>query len=77
MQLSRQIEQLIRCEPISEEDVKKLCLKAREILIEEGNVRNVDSPVTVCASIHSVIVLLTAPPAVILLPLLRQAPHLD
>ena len=37
----------MRCEPISEEQVKRLCLKAREILIEEGNVQLVDSPVTV------------------------------
>ena len=43
----RQIEQLRRCEPISEQQVKDLCLKAREILIEEGNVQYVDSPVTV------------------------------
>ena len=42
-----QIAQLIRCEPISEEQVKQLCLKAREILIEEGNVQIVDAPVTV------------------------------
>ena len=41
-----QIAQLQRCEPITEE-VKQLCLKAREILIEEGNVQVVDSPVTV------------------------------
>ena len=27
--------------------MKQLCLKAREILIEEGNVQVVDSPVTV------------------------------
>ena len=43
-----QIEQLLRCEPITEEQVKQLCLKAREILIEEGNVQVVDAPVTVC-----------------------------
>lgn len=43
----RQIEQLQRCEPISEEEVKRLCIKAREILIEEGNVQAVDSPITV------------------------------
>lgn len=43
----RQIEQLRRCEPISEQQVKDLCMKAREILIEEGNVQYVDSPVTV------------------------------
>ncbi|KIY46493.1 Metallo-dependent phosphatase [Fistulina hepatica ATCC 64428] len=50
--LDRQIEQLRRGEVISEEEVKQLCLKAREILIEEGNVQTVDSPVTVCGDIH-------------------------
>lgn len=44
---SRQISQLIRCETITEEEVKRLCIKAREILIEEANVQVVDSPVTV------------------------------
>jgi len=50
--LDRQIEQLIRCEPITEEQVKRVCLKAREILVEEGNVQVVDSPVTICGDIH-------------------------
>ncbi|KAL4242292.1 Serine/threonine-protein phosphatase PP-X isozyme 1, partial [Abortiporus biennis] len=50
--LDKQIEQLIRCEPISEEQVKTLCIKAREILIEEANVQVVDSPVTICGDIH-------------------------
>ena len=44
----RQIEQLRRCEIISELDVKQLCLKAREILAEESNVQRIDTPVTVC-----------------------------
>lgn len=43
----RQIEQLRRCEIIKENEVKALCAKAREILIEESNVQKVDSPVTV------------------------------
>ena len=42
-----QIEQLRRCEIIKESEVKALCAKAREILIEESNVQRVDSPVTV------------------------------
>ncbi|XP_078666672.1 serine/threonine-protein phosphatase 4 catalytic subunit-like [Branchiostoma floridae x Branchiostoma belcheri] len=50
--LDRQIEQLRRCEIISEGEVKALCEKAREILIEESNVHMVDSPVTVCGDIH-------------------------
>ena len=48
---ARQIEQLLRCEPISEEQVKRLCIKAGEILIEEANVQVVDSPVTVSAAL--------------------------
>lgn len=45
--LDRQIAQLKRCEIIKENEVKALCAKAREILVEEGNVQRVDSPVTV------------------------------
>lgn len=54
--LDRQIEQLKRCEIIKENEVKALCAKAREILLEEGNVQRVDSPVTViicCLFSHS------------------------
>lgn len=47
--LDRQIEQLKRCEIIREAEVKALCAKAREILVEESNVQRVDSPVTVLA----------------------------
>lgn len=45
--LDRQIEQLKKCEIIREPEVKALCAKAREILIEESNVQRVDAPVTV------------------------------
>lgn len=45
--LDRQIEQLKRCEPLTESEVKALCLKAMEILVEESNVQRVDAPVTV------------------------------
>lgn len=45
--LDRQIEQLRRCEIITESEVKSLCTKAREILLEESNVQRVDAPVTV------------------------------
>ncbi|VDN60254.1 unnamed protein product [Dracunculus medinensis] len=50
--LDRQIETLMKCECISEQEVKSLCAKAREILLQEGNVQIVDSPVTVCGDIH-------------------------
>jgi serine/threonine-protein phosphatase 4 catalytic subunit len=45
--LDRQIEQLKNCEIIKESEVKALCAKAREILVEESNVQRVDAPVTV------------------------------
>jgi serine/threonine-protein phosphatase 4 catalytic subunit len=45
--LDRQIEQLRNCEIIKESEVKALCAKAREILVEESNVQRVDAPVTV------------------------------
>ena len=50
--LDRQIEQLKRCEYIKEAEVKALCAKAREILVEESNVQRVDAPVTICGDIH-------------------------
>ena len=50
--LDQQIEQLRKCEVIKESDVKLLCAKAQEILVEESNVQRIDSPVTVCRDIH-------------------------
>jgi len=50
--LDRQIEQLKKCEYISEIEVKELCEKATEILMEESNVQRVDPPVTLCGDIH-------------------------
>lgn len=46
------IAQLSNCKQLSESDVKKLCDKAREILMEESNVQPVRCPVTVCGDIH-------------------------
>jgi len=45
--LDDQIERLKRCEYLKESEVKALCDKAREILIDESNVQRVDAPVTV------------------------------
>ena len=41
------IVQLKKCEYIKEAEVKALCTRAKEILIEESNVQSVDAPVTV------------------------------
>ena len=45
--IDRQIDQLRRCEYLKESEVKALCAKAREILVDESNVQRVDAPVTV------------------------------
>jgi hypothetical protein len=49
--LDRQIEVLMKCEVLSEPEVKVLCAKAREILCQEGNVQYIDPPVTVCGKL--------------------------
>ncbi|KRX35155.1 Serine/threonine-protein phosphatase 2A catalytic subunit alpha isoform [Trichinella murrelli] len=50
--LDAQIEKLYRCEQLSENQVKNLCEKAKEILSEESNVQPVKCPVTVCGDVH-------------------------
>ncbi|KAF1763441.1 hypothetical protein GCK72_011707 [Caenorhabditis remanei] len=50
--IDNQIERLMRCEVLLEHEVKTLCVKAREILAEEGNVQVIDTPVTICGDIH-------------------------
>lgn len=46
------IESLMQCKQLSEEDVRRLCEKAREVLQDESNVQPVKCPVTVCGDIH-------------------------
>ena len=50
--LDQMIATLRRCEVLKESEVKHLCSKAMEILVEESNVQRIDSPVTVCGDIH-------------------------
>ncbi|ORY65362.1 Metallo-dependent phosphatase-like protein [Pseudomassariella vexata] len=50
--LDKAIAQLRACRPIPESQVRELCHKARELLIEEGNVVTVTAPVTICGDIH-------------------------
>lgn len=52
------IAQLKRCETLTEAQVKALCNKALEILVEESNVQPVAAPVTICewlCSSHAVL----------------------
>lgn len=46
------IEKLMNCNPLSEAEVKELCIKAKEILAKEQNVQPVKVPVTICGDIH-------------------------
>lgn len=46
------IEQLMQCQKLTEAQVKTLCDKAKELLVNESNVRDVRCPVTVCGDIH-------------------------
>jgi serine/threonine-protein phosphatase 6 catalytic subunit len=46
------IERIKRCETLTETELEQLCLKCKDILVEESNVQPVCSPVTVCGDIH-------------------------
>jgi serine/threonine-protein phosphatase 2A catalytic subunit len=50
--LDAQIEQLMKCEPLRETDVKALCDKAKDVLGQESNVQPVKCPVSVCGDVH-------------------------
>jgi len=46
------IEQLRNCQHLPEPDMKMLCDRVRNILLEESNIQPVSSPVTICGDIH-------------------------
>ena len=50
--LDEQIQTLLTCKPLPENQVQALCDKAKEILINESNVQQVRMPMTVCGDIH-------------------------
>ncbi len=50
--LDAQIARLKSGERLSEEEIRVLCEKARELLVDENNVREVKCPVTVCGDVH-------------------------
>ena len=51
-ELDELLKVLAKGEAISEQAIKGLCAKARELFIQEGNVQRVDAPVTICGDIH-------------------------
>jgi serine/threonine-protein phosphatase 2A catalytic subunit len=50
--LDKQISYLMEGKFLSEQDVKNLCEKAKEIFIKEDNVQAVNAPVTICGDVH-------------------------
>lgn len=46
------IEQLKRCEYLSEIQAKRLCERARELMVEENNVQSLSAPITIAGDIH-------------------------
>ncbi|KAL7068434.1 putative serine/threonine protein phosphatase [Cryptosporidium serpentis] len=46
------IEKLLACKPLSSKNIKLLCSKLKEILINEANVQIVKCPVTIAGDIH-------------------------
>lgn len=51
-QLDQWIEKISRCEILLEDDIKRLCNMAMDILQFEENVKPIDVPVTICGDIH-------------------------
>ncbi|KAJ3448891.1 serine/threonine-protein phosphatase [Anaeramoeba flamelloides] len=52
MDIDKQLETLKKCTYLPEHQLKQLCEKVKELLIEENNVQPVQSPVTVCGDVH-------------------------
>eukprot|EP01100_Stratorugosa_tubuloviscum_P006867 TRINITY_DN290_c1_g2_i3.p1 TRINITY_DN290_c1_g2~~TRINITY_DN290_c1_g2_i3.p1 ORF type:complete len:332 (-),score=140.46 TRINITY_DN290_c1_g2_i3:175-1107(-) len=52
LEIDKQIEQLMNLNKLSEQQVKALCDKAKEIFAKESNVQFVRCPVTVCGDVH-------------------------
>lgn len=46
------IERLLRCEILTEYEMRVMCRKVSEILIEEENVVELNAPITICGDIH-------------------------
>ncbi len=46
------IAQLLECKHLPEPDMRSLCDRVRNILMEESNIQPVSTPVTICGDIH-------------------------
>ena len=52
MDTDKLLEQIQELKVLDEATVKCICKRMKEILIEESNLQNVSTPVTVCGDIH-------------------------
>ena len=52
LNLDKCIEQLMRCEPLPEGNIKEICEKLKEQLMDEPNVSSVRAPVSIVGDIH-------------------------
>ncbi|CAL58571.1 Serine/threonine-specific protein phosphatase/bis(5-nucleosyl)-tetraphosphatase [Ostreococcus tauri] len=52
LDLDAALAKIKRCEPLDEQELKALCSRVKELLVEESNVQSIHSPVTVCGDIH-------------------------
>lgn len=52
MNVDRYLERLMNCEVLSDNEVKDLCEKAKEVLIEESNIIMLSSPVNIVGDLH-------------------------
>lgn len=50
--IDKWVEQVKECKYLEEKDLKELCERVKELLLEESNVQPVSSPVAVCGDIH-------------------------
>lgn len=52
LDIDKCLEQVKDCKPLSEVQVRKLCQKFKEIVLEESNIQPVSSPVMVAGDVH-------------------------
>ena len=52
--LDRHIRTLVDCKPLSEQEVRHICEKARDIFYNESNVQPVKCPVTVVGDLYEI-----------------------
>ena len=50
--IDRHVQTIMDGNMLTENDIRELCDKAKEILSEESNVHPVKAPVTICGDIH-------------------------